>query len=189
MRITGGEWVRRAVAGPPRTSDIRPTPDALREQAFAVLGESVRGAAFLDFYGGTGVVSLEALSRGAARVVTCERSAAAQRVIRDNVAALGVAAGRWELHAGGVEQSVDRLARQGLAAARAWCDPPFAEWASALPVLTGARELGVLAPGARVVLEVPPKAVLELPGFEVLRQLRGALLLVCSEAEAGPPSR
>jgi 16S rRNA (guanine966-N2)-methyltransferase len=177
MRITGGEWASRRVAGPPRGADVRPTPDALREQAFAVLAPLLTGAVFLDFYGGTGVVSLEALSRGASRVVVCERLAGAQRVIAANFASLGVARERWELFAGPVEAALDRLVRQHLAATLAWCDPPFALWTTAHPVLQRAAQLGVLAPGARVVLETPPKTTVDLPGFEVIRQLRGAVLL------------
>ncbi len=177
MRITGGDWVRARVAGPGRGLDVRPTPDALREQAFAVLGAAVEGATFLDLYGGTGVVSLEALSRGARRVVVCEQARLAQRVITENMKALGVPPERWELHPGPVEGALERLARGGLVASLAWCDPPFASWGAALPVLARARELGVLAAGARVVLEMPPKAEPVLEGFEVVRTLRGAVLL------------
>ena len=171
--------MRSRVASPPRGSDIRPTPDALREQAFAILARDMPAATFLDFYAGTGIVSLEALSRGAARAIMCEHSPAAQRLIRRNLETVGVSGERWELCGGAVEASLAQLARRGVAASVAWCDPPFAVWASALPMLELARTLGVLVPRARVVLETPPKAGLDVPGFEVLRQLRGALLLAC----------
>jgi hypothetical protein len=50
-------------------------------------------------------------------------------------------------------------------------------WGDGPVALTLARELGVLPPGADVVLEAPPKSEIALPGFSVVRELRGAFLL------------
>ncbi|MCU0293082.1 MAG: RsmD family RNA methyltransferase [Thermoanaerobaculaceae bacterium] len=177
MRITGGTLGSRAVLGPPRGAPLRPTPDALREQAFQVLAPWLGGAVFLDLFAGTGVVSLEALSRGAARVILCEQAAAAQALIRRNLGSMGLAPEAWELHPGPVERALPRIAAQGVRATLAWCDPPFAAWDDGLKALAQARELGVLAPDARVVVELPPKRDVHLPGFEPVRTLRGAVLL------------
>ena len=65
---------------------LRPTPDALRERAFAVLGPRVVDARVLDLYAGTGSIGLEALSRGARRAVFVERHQAAARLVRRNIA-------------------------------------------------------------------------------------------------------
>ena len=59
----------------------------MRERAFAVLGDRVRGSRFLDLWAGTGAVGLEALSRGARSVVFVERHRAAARLIEENSAA------------------------------------------------------------------------------------------------------
>lgn len=177
MRITGGLWVRRSVVGPPRDLPIRPTPDALREQAFAVLAPELVGAVVLDLFAGTGVVSLEALSRGAAHVVLFEQAIGATKLIERNFAALGVERERWELIIGATERTIPRVAARSVTAHLAWCDPPFCQWALGPQVLEVARACGILAKGARVVLETPPKTSVELPGFEVMRQLRGAVLL------------
>ena len=95
MRISGGEWRSRRVAGPPARSPIRPTPDALREQGFAVLGPLLDGALFLDLFAGTGVNSLEALSRGASRAVLVDDSPAAAALIGRIFGALAVEETRW----------------------------------------------------------------------------------------------
>ncbi|HQT93365.1 MAG: hypothetical protein B7Z61_03975 [Acidobacteria bacterium 37-71-11] len=177
MRITGGAWGSRRIVGPPKGAPLRPTPDALREQAFAVLGPRLAGAAFLDLFAGTGVNSLEALSRGAARSALVERAPAAAQLIRRNFAALAVPEDAWELIVRDAQQALAGLARRGLRFDVAWCDPPFAAWEDGLAALASAREAGVLAAGAEVVLEAPPKAEPALSGFAVARALRGAFLL------------
>jgi len=72
--------------------DTRPTPDRMREALFNVLASRIEGASFSDLYAGTGAVGIEALSRGARRVLFVEASRAAVGVIRQNLKALGVEA-------------------------------------------------------------------------------------------------
>src|SRR5262249_38140146 len=52
---------------------VRPTPQMVREALFSILGNAVPGRPFYDVFGGTGVVGLEALSRGAGATVFVER--------------------------------------------------------------------------------------------------------------------
>ena len=177
MRITGGAWVSRHVAGPGRGKTLRPTPDALREQAFAVLAPELGGAVFLDLFAGTGVNSLEALSRGAASAVLIDCAPASVALMRRNFAALGVAPDHFEILAKEIRRALPGLAAHGLEATVAWCDPPFAAWEEGPAALALACEVGVLRTGAGVVLEAPPKVTPEVPGFEVVRALHGAFLL------------
>jgi len=69
---------------------VRPTPDRLRETLFNVLAPRIAGTVFLDAYAGSGAVGIEALSRGAARVILIERKSVALSIIRENLAALGI---------------------------------------------------------------------------------------------------
>ena len=72
-----------------RGMDIRPTADRLREALFNVLtagqSEALLGSVWLDLFAGTGAVGIEALSRGASQVSFVESSAAAARVVRQNL--------------------------------------------------------------------------------------------------------
>lgn len=52
---------------------LRPTPQAVREALFSILGDAVPGRPFADVFAGTGVVGLEALSRGATEAIFVER--------------------------------------------------------------------------------------------------------------------
>ena len=52
---------------------LRPTPDMVREALFSILGHAVPDRPFFDVFAGTGVVGLEALSRGASHATFVER--------------------------------------------------------------------------------------------------------------------
>ncbi len=80
LRIVGGAWRGRRWRFPASTQ-IRPTPDRVRETLFNWLGGRVAGARCLDVFAGSGALGLEALSRGAARVEFIERDAAAARAL------------------------------------------------------------------------------------------------------------
>jgi len=157
---------------------VRPSPDALREQAFAVLAPHLPGAVFLDLFAGTGAVSLEALSRGAARCVAVERAGACVDVIRSNAEALGVEAARLEIRRGDAAAVVRRLGAEGVVCNVAWCDPPFQEWDHGIAALAAARATGVVRTGALAVVELPEKRRAVVAGFREVRSLRGAALLM-----------
>jgi 16S rRNA (guanine(966)-N(2))-methyltransferase RsmD len=89
MRVIAGEFRSRRLKSIPGLA-TRPTPDRLRETLFDILGSRVEAAVFLDAYAGTGAVGIEAISRGAARGVFIERSKGAEKVLRENLASLGI---------------------------------------------------------------------------------------------------
>ena len=70
----------------------RPTTDRVRGAIFSMLEarETVRDRRVLDLFAGTGALSIEALSRGAASAVCVERGARESAAIRDNAARAGV---------------------------------------------------------------------------------------------------
>ncbi len=98
MRVIAGEFRSRRLKSLPGW-DTRPTPDRLRESLFNVLAPRLPDCVFMDIYAGTGAVGIEALSRGARRSIFIEKNRAAVEVIRENLAALGIA-GRAEIFTG-----------------------------------------------------------------------------------------
>jgi 16S rRNA (guanine966-N2)-methyltransferase len=148
VRIVGGRWRGRKVRFPDLPG-LRPSPDRVRETLFNWLAPVVQGARVLDLFAGSGVLGLEALSRGAASAVLVERDPAAARQLRDSAAALGADS------AGVVEG--DALA--WLDPARGpfdivFLDPPFGTGLQER-ALVGLDRPGVLSPGAYVYLERP----------------------------------
>jgi 16S rRNA (guanine(966)-N(2))-methyltransferase RsmD len=83
----------RVIAGSARGRRLKPVPgdstrpimDRVKEALFSILGSFVHGSRFLDLFGGTGSVGIEALSRGAAHAVFCEMNRAALQTLRENL--------------------------------------------------------------------------------------------------------
>src|SRR5437773_8555183 len=71
--------------------DLRPTPQMVREALFSILGNAIPGRAFFDVFAGTGIIGLEALSRGASRVTFVERDNRLARDIEAHVRKFDVA--------------------------------------------------------------------------------------------------
>ena len=63
----------------------RPITDRVKEALFNIIGMDIRGAHFLDMFGGTGSVGIEALSRGAEFVRFIDTSQAAVNTINSNL--------------------------------------------------------------------------------------------------------
>lgn len=85
MRIIAGSAKGRNLVPPAGVT--RPTSDRTREGIFSALESEIgtcSGISFLDLYGGTGAVGLEALSRGAREVVVIEKDVKAANVCREN---------------------------------------------------------------------------------------------------------
>lgn len=83
MRITGGDRKGMRIRVP--DARVRPTSDMVREALFSALANRIAARRFLDLFAGSGVVGLEALSRGASLVCWVESNAQALRVLKENV--------------------------------------------------------------------------------------------------------
>ncbi len=87
LRIIGGEWRSRKLPFID-AQGLRPTPDRIRETLFNWLQGYIHGANCLDLFAGSGVLGLEALSRGAAQVVFVEKNKAVANQLKENLAVL-----------------------------------------------------------------------------------------------------
>lgn len=70
-------------------ADVRPTTDRVRESMFNLIQDFVRDSVVLDLFGGSGALSLEALSRGADRAVVTDIDARSVGLIRRNAEKAG----------------------------------------------------------------------------------------------------
>jgi len=88
MRIIAGRWKGHRLK-PLRGKGVRPTTDRVREAWMSLLGMRLEDAKVLDLYAGSGALGLEALSRGASRVVFVERARNALATLDANIRLLG----------------------------------------------------------------------------------------------------
>src|SRR6185369_9862236 len=70
---------------------MRPTPQMVREALFSILGNAVPDRPFIDVFAGSGVVGLEAVSRGASSATLIERDHKLADAIERSAQAFGVA--------------------------------------------------------------------------------------------------
>ena len=84
MRVVGGEAKGRRLKGP-KTEGTRPIIDRVKTALFDILSWRVEETRFLDLFGGTGSVGIEALSRGAAHATFVELNAGMLAILRENL--------------------------------------------------------------------------------------------------------
>jgi 16S rRNA (guanine966-N2)-methyltransferase len=126
VRIIGGQFRGRLVRFP-AAPGLRPTPDRVRETLFNWLGQDLEGQTTLEPFAGTGVLSLEALSRGAVRAVAVDRNPALVHALTATARTFGATG--LTAH---VADARAFLARDGGRYDVIFLDPPFAsdawEW-------------------------------------------------------------
>jgi 16S rRNA (guanine(966)-N(2))-methyltransferase RsmD len=123
-RIIAGRGKGRRLKSPAGL-ETRPTGDRVRQTLFDILAPEIPGCRFLDAFAGGGGVGLEALSRGASRVVLVELSAPAVAAIRENAAALQAAGGDVSVFRQDAQVALAGLAAQGLRFDVIYLDPPY----------------------------------------------------------------
>lgn len=183
LRILGGALRGRRLEGE-SLPGVRPTSARVREALFDVLGARVTGCAFLDLCAGTGAVGLEALSRGATRVVFVESNRRAARSLARNRDALSEA-GAGEILDMDAGLALRRLAARGERFGVVYLDPPW-DFEDEGDVLLQAA--GAVAPGGVLVVEHrtsrPPAVPAGLVAGRVYRHGDASLSLFL----AGPAS-
>lgn len=148
FRIIGGRWRGRRIRFA-SSARLRASASRVRESLFNCLGQRLDGMSCLDLFAGAGALGLEALSRGARRVVFVERAAAAVRALRTAASAMDPLAS--EVRRG---DAAAYLARSAERFDVIFLDPPFSDYArdadwSRLLAAAAAR----LAPAGRAYCE------------------------------------
>ena len=145
------------------SATLRPTPQMVREALFSILGNAVPGRPFYDVFAGTGVVGLEALSRGASSATFVERDFRLSDGIEQNLRAFSVGDAATVARAD-VYRWAERW-RPPAEPVTVFLSPPFADF--------GRRPEDMLTLVADVQQKVAPGSVLVLQAekADVLDQL------------------
>ncbi len=108
----------------PRDASLRPTSDRVKESMFNILGDEIEGKTVLDLFAGTGNLGIEALSRGAERVIFVEKDREAVKLIEKNLSLCKMADRSEVLHED-VGRAVSYLNRRGERFGLILMDPPY----------------------------------------------------------------
>lgn len=179
MRVIGGKAGGRVLKVPKGLS-VRPTPDLVKQAVFNSLGERVQNARVLELFGGSGALSLEALSRGAAHAVCVELSQRHARHIHSNMEQTGVEPSRFELRVDDALKVLNHLAANGREFDLIMADPPYGEknvnrrsTSFAQKLLDHPHLPGLLAADGLFVLGHTKRDTLEIPGtLEEVKMLK-----------------
>ncbi len=140
----------KTVSGP----SVRPTTAKLKLSFFDILQDQIRDTIFLDGFGGSGNVGIEALSRGASYVVFIDELAESIKLLKENLEHIGVPRDHYRIIQGDFNRSVITLSKEKYLFDIIFLDPPYdlLNYANPLKVV---YKRGILAPSGMLVLERP----------------------------------
>ena len=153
MKIFSGT-ARGRFVNVPKGADLRPTTDKTRLALFNAIGQLVPDSRFLDLCCGSGSVGLEALSRGAAKVVFVDSQRLCVESVKASAAAFGFESARVEAWCADLQRGMIQLAGRRQRFDLVYVDPPY-DAALGKPALQGLvkHELLERNPATRVMLE------------------------------------
>lgn len=179
MRIIAGSLKGRRILSVPKKLGVRPISGRMRQSLFDILRPKIMCSRFLDLYAGTGAVGLEALSRGAEKVVFIELDPPCVSAIERNLARAGLE-GRAQVFKGDASGNLSWIGFRcgGLRFDLAYLGPPYRDAQGrpvrlAQPTLEALVSSGLLEEKAWLVAQHHRKEPVSPPaGWEMFRQSR-----------------
>lgn len=146
---------------------LRPSTDRIRETLFNWLMHDIIDASVLDMFAGSGVLGIEALSRGAKEATFIENNKQTHEALKTNLATFRVSNARL-IHGDAISQ----LSAMDTQFSLVFIDPPYNTGLvdKALEALTINK---ILSDGALIYVEHEPDVTIKLPiGMELRKQVR-----------------
>ncbi|MEM7563675.1 MAG: 16S rRNA (guanine(966)-N(2))-methyltransferase RsmD [Pseudomonadota bacterium] len=161
IRIIGGNWRGRKIEVAD-AEGLRPTPDRIRETLFNWLGFHCRGARVLDCFAGSGVLGIEAMSRGAASLIAIEKQADAAKKLGAQIDRLNIPSA--EILNDDALRAVHRFEQ---AFDLIFIDPPYAKPELRSQIFSLLEQGGLLKEGALLYFEWPKGETYKLPSAKL----------------------
>ena len=168
IRVIGGKYRGKRLKKVPGTV-VRTMPDKLKESLFNIIQEDVRGSVFLDGFAGSGSVGIEALSRGAEKIVFIDEYYPAIKVIKTNIAKVDAEESVRVFHKE-FNRGVIQLSNEKMKFDMIFLDPPYRllEERNPLKVI---KKREILAEGGKIILRKFYKTKFEGKYFDLKRQV------------------
>ena len=167
LRIIGGIARGRRIRSVPGDT-TRPITDRVRQALFNIIGGDISSASMLDLFAGTGSVGIEALSRGASKVVFVDVNRLPVQTVKENLRITGLEKGA-EVHQLDAFRYLERLTEYSFD--YVYIAPPQYKglWKQAL--LAVDAKPGLLSDDAWVIVQIHPVELEELKDNDALRNL------------------
>ena len=162
MQITGGKYNSRKIKTP-EYENIKPTLSKTRQGIFNALGAMIdfEGKLFIDMFSGSGIMSLEAISRGF-RVISFEKDKRTAFAIKESFKSLGLTP---ELYFGDALKNILKINE---CADVIFIDPPYESdlYEKALEII---KKNNILTSNGIIILEHPIDKSVKYEGFELVK--------------------
>ncbi len=124
MQVTDGKLIGKYLKST-ESPNVRPTARRIREVMFRILFRRIRAGRFLDLCAGSGMVGIEAISRGAIISTFVERSAKMCSFIKKNLESCGIKEGHGEIVEMEAVPFLKRMEKRGRQWDVVYFDPPY----------------------------------------------------------------
>lgn len=169
MRIVSGKFGGRRLSAVPGMA-TRPTTDKVKEALFNIIGPYFDGGNSLDLFGGSGGLSVEAVSRGIDQAVLIDRQYQAIKTIKKNIAVTKHPE-LFQVFKMDAVKALNVLAKKGFQFNLVFLDPPYAKQ-QIVKNMTTMAEKKLLADGALIVAETDETAKLPLEDWDCFSFLK-----------------
>ncbi len=163
MRVVSGKFKGRKLFAPEDNS-VRPTTDRIKETLFNILSskDCVGEISVLDLFGGSGALGIEALSRGAKKVVFIDKSIESIRLIKQNLSHVKADEETYETFCVDYEFALKKL--KGKEFDLIFADPPYAAGLEN-NIIKKVADCGVLSKNGVLVIERSVKTKMKCEPF------------------------
>lgn len=174
MRIIAGKHKGRTLATLPGLN-TRPMMDRMKESVFNIIGPFFEGQEVLDLFGGSGALSLEAISRGAKSAHIVDSSKAAVDIIRENVKNLHEE-GQVFIHLMDYERALAQFKSHGLVFDIIFLDPPY-RMAIMDEIITFLLKENMIADGGNIICQYQRNSYVpkEYDGLRIIKNYTYAI--------------
>ena len=152
MRVISGVAKGRRLFAP-KGMETRPITSKIKESLFNIWQTKIKGAFFLDLFAGSGSMGIEALSRGAEKVIFVEKNRSTVEVIKKNLAVCGFHDG-YELYRDDVFRRINWLSQRQDKFDIVYLDPPFTKPEIFVPVIESLGNVKILAPEGMAAIRI-----------------------------------
>ncbi|MDH7576823.1 MAG: 16S rRNA (guanine(966)-N(2))-methyltransferase RsmD [Bacillota bacterium] len=132
-----------------KAKNLRPATDYVKEALFNIIATRVPESIFLDLFAGTGSIGIEALSRGAQKIIFVEKNPQNAALIEENLKITGFL-NQAQIYRCDVTKALALLKKGGYRFDLIFVDPPFRQ-GLVEPTLDCVYRLKLLFPGGLVI--------------------------------------